>query len=243
VNHAYGAESRLSHDHVLQLDRLLERFFRDLDATLGKNNYIVVLTADHGFMPNPEHSQALGREAGRVSPGQILAKLNAALAPQFGEGRWAVAMSGQAVAFDRALIADRGTDAAALADEVRKWLLAEKYVEAAYTRREIEDAGASGPYLEQVRKSWYPERSGDVAVVLKPNWMYGSSTGYTTHGSAHEYDTHVPILFYGPRWIKPARIEARVEVADIAPTLAKLLRIPAPSASEGTLLPLEAPRR
>jgi len=233
----------LSHDHLLQLDRLLERFFRDLDSTLGKNSYVAVLTADHGFMPNPDHSQALGRDAGRVSSTQLLAKLNSALAPRFGEGRWALAISAQAIALDRALIAERGTDAAALADEVRKLLLAEKFVEASYTRREIEDVGASGPYLEQVRNSWYPDRSGDVAVVLKPYWMFGSSTGYTTHGSPHSYDTNVPILFYGPRWVKPARVDTRVEVADIAPTLARILSIPAPSGSEGRLLPLEAPRR
>src|SRR5471032_382688 len=46
INHAYGAESRLSHDHVLQLDRLLEAFFADLDRTVGKDNYVAVLTAD-----------------------------------------------------------------------------------------------------------------------------------------------------------------------------------------------------
>jgi arylsulfatase A-like enzyme len=115
-------------------------------------------------------------------------------------------------------------------------LLDEKYVEAAYTRREIEGGAASGAYVDQIRKGWYPSRSGDVAVVLKPHWMYGSSTGYTTHGSPHDYDTHVPILFYGPRWVKLARIDTRVEVADIAPTLASLLKVAAPSSSEGKVL-------
>jgi hypothetical protein len=33
-------------------------------------------------------------------------------------------------------------------------------------------------------------------------------------------------------------VDSRVEVADIAPTLARLLGVPAPSASEGKLLPL-----
>ena len=51
VNHAFSAESRLSHDHVLQLDLLLQSFFADLDARVGKDNYVVALTADHGFMP------------------------------------------------------------------------------------------------------------------------------------------------------------------------------------------------
>jgi len=89
-----------------------------------------------------------------------------------------------------------------------------------------------------MRKSWNPERSADVQLALKPWWMMSSSTSMTTHGSPHPYDTHVPILFYGPPWMKAGRTDTRVEVADIAPTLARLLRVPAPAASEGKPLPL-----
>ena len=67
VNHAYSAESRISHDHLLHVDRLLQTFFRDLDTTIGRDNYVVVLTADHGFMPAPDHSRSLGRDAGKQS--------------------------------------------------------------------------------------------------------------------------------------------------------------------------------
>ena len=68
--------------------------------------------------------------------------------------------------------------------------------------------------------------------------MMSSSTSSTTHGSPHPYDTHVPILFYGPAWITPGRVDSRVEVVDIAPTLSQLLGIPVPAASEGSLLPV-----
>jgi arylsulfatase A-like enzyme len=87
-----------------------------------------------------------------------------------------------------------------------------------------------------MRRSWHPDVSGDVQYTLKPNWMFGSAVA--THGSPHPYDTHVPIMVYGPRWVKSGRIDTRVEVADIAPTLARLLRVPAPAASEGRPLPL-----
>ena len=64
-----------------------------------------------------------------------------------------------------------------------------------------------------------------------------------THGSPYAYDTHVPILGYGPRWIGRGRVDARVEVVDIAPTLSRILKIAAPAQSEGKLLPLPAPAR
>ena len=239
INHGFSAESRISHDHLLHLDRHLERFFRDLDASVGKDRYLVVLTADHGFMPAPEVSQAQGRDAGRLSGSQLIARLNAGLAPRFGEGRWVLAISAQAAVLNHALVAERKVDGGSLLEETRNLLLAEKAVAAAYTRREIETNSRSGaPFFEQVRKAWDSQRSGDIQVVLKPYWMYSSSTSMTTHGSPHAYDTQVPILFYGPRWVKAGRVDVRAEVADIAPTLARVLGIPAPSSSEGKALPL-----
>jgi len=146
------------------------------------------------------------------------------------------------VVLNRALIAERKVDAAALQAETRRLLLEEKSVTAAYLRDEIESNSRAGaPYFESIRRTWDPERSGDIAVVLKPYWMYSSSTSMTTHGSPHAYDTQVPILLYGPRWIRAGRVDQRVEVVDIAPTLANLLRVPAPSSAEGRPLPLPAP--
>ena len=102
---------------------------------------------------------------------------------------------------------------------------------------ELRDA----PFFDAMRKSWHPDISGDVQFILKPRWMFASGATGTTHGSPYDYDTHVPIMFYGPRWVRPARVDTRVEVVDIAPTLARWLAVPAPSASEGHLLPLAPP--
>lgn len=240
VNHAFSAESRLSHDHLLQLDRMLQAFFQDLDARVGKDNYLVMLTADHGFMPAPEYNASQGREAGRVNSGQVLARVNAGLEKRFGEGKWAAGYSGSSVLFNKALIAQRQVDANALAEETRTLLMAEPGFAAAYTRRELASGSRAGaPHFEQMQKSWHAAVSGDVQYSLKPGWMFGNSVA--THGSPHAYDTQVPILMYGPAWVKPGRVDARVEVVDIAPTLARVLRVAAPSSAEGKLLPLPGP--
>ena len=88
VNHAYSAESRLSHDHVLQLDRLLQSFFHDLDTWVGKDHYVAVLTADHGFMPSITWSAEQGLSSGRVDGTQTLNSVNSGLEKRFGPGRW-----------------------------------------------------------------------------------------------------------------------------------------------------------
>lgn len=238
VNHAYSAESRLSHDHLLQLDRMLQAFFQDLDARVGKDNYLVMLTADHGFMPSPDYLASQGRGAGRVNSSQVLWRVNTGLEKRFGEGKWTAGFSGSSLLFDKKLIAQKQADPNALAEEARTLLLAEPGFAAAYTRRELASASRAGaPFFDQIRKSWHADVSGDVQYSLKPGWMFGNTVA--THGSPHPYDTQVPILMYGPAWIKPGRIDARVEVVDIAPTLSRLLRIAPPSAAEGKLLPLQ----
>jgi arylsulfatase A-like enzyme len=74
-------------------------------------------------------------------------------------------------------------------------------------------------------------------MALRPYWMMTSSSSSTTHGSPHPYDTHVPIMMYGPAWVEAGKYDARVDIVDIAPTIAAILGIPVPAASEGRILP------
>ncbi|HEX6017715.1 MAG TPA: alkaline phosphatase family protein [Burkholderiaceae bacterium] len=239
VNHAFSAESRLSHDHLLHLDRLFQAFFEDLDALVGKDNYVTVLTADHGFMPAPETSLAAGRHAGRQSASQTLTRVNAGLAQKFGAGTWARFFSASALVLDHKLIDERKVDRLAVQEEARALLLKEEGVAVVYTRDELAgNTRAGAPLFDQMRKSWNAQRSGDLQVALEPYWMFTSSSSTTTHGSPHAYDTNVPILFYGPRWVKRGMVSERVEVSGVAPTLAGMLQIPPPATSEGKVLPI-----
>src|SRR5205085_4632528 len=131
VNHRWSAESRLSHDHFLQLDRLLQAFFADLDRTVGRDRYVAVLTADHGFMPAPELSQARGEGGGRLSGSQLLAAVNTAVEQRFQAPKLVAGMSASALVLDRRQIAARGLDADAVADAARDALLAQAGIAAA----------------------------------------------------------------------------------------------------------------
>jgi predicted AlkP superfamily pyrophosphatase or phosphodiesterase len=238
VNHRWSAESRLSHDHLLQVDRLLQAFFRDLDGRVGRNNYVVVLTADHGFMPAPEYSLSQGHVAGRLSGSGTVNRLNTILERDFGVAKLVQALSASAVLLDRSQLAQR-SDAAAIMEAVRRGLLADPAVAAAYTRPELESGSRSGaPYFDQMRRTWHRDVSGDVQYVLKPYWMMTSTSSIATHGSPHPYDTNVPVMFWGPHWIKAGPNAAPAEVVDIAPTLASLLGVPPPPANEGRVLPV-----
>lgn len=237
VNHQWSAESRLSHDHVLQLDRLLQEFLRALDARVGREHYLAVLTSDHGFMPSPDWLGTQGHQGGRLATSQVLAQVDEALERRFGVARLVAFSSASALVLDRTLLAAHRLDGDAVAQAARASLAAMAGIAAAYTRRELDTGSRAGaPWFREVQRSWHRERSGDVQYMLQPHWMLGQATA--THGSPHGYDTHVPLLLWGPRWVQPGRVAARVEAVDLAPTLARLLGIAAPAASAGRPLPL-----
>lgn len=243
INHAWSAESRLSHDHVLRLDLMLQDFFQHLDTVVGKDRYLAVVTSDHGFTPAPEWSAAQGHDARRYNLNPGVARIGAALEARFGRGRWLLGRSANALVVNHALATQRNVNVDEVIEEARRLLLAEPVIEAAYTRNEIESGSRTGhPWFDRVSRSFYPGRSGDVHYVIRRYWMIAGPTTHSaaTHGSPHPEDANVPIAFYGPAWIAPGRRDAPVETVDIAPTIARILGVPAPSASEGKVLPILA---
>ena len=85
-----------------------------------------------------------------------------------------------------------------------------------------------------IKKGYYPERSGDIVFVLEPNVIIYGDRG-TTHGSGYDYDTHVPLIFYG-NGINKGKTSVRTEITDIAPTINELLGIENSSAYSGKIL-------
>lgn len=243
VNHAYGPESRLSHDHMLQLDQHLQAFFRYLDDKVGAGNYVAMLTSDHGFIDTPVWSATQKLETGRLHLGQTLSWLNAGLSQKFGAGQWVLGGSGGGILLDGKLIAARKLNSAALDSEAKTLLLQVDGIADVFTREQYLSADVSTPYLAMMRKSWHPDIASSLQLLMKPHWLISSSTAGSSHGTPYATDTHVPILAYGPRWFGPGKVESPVEVADIAPTLSHLLGQRAPAQSEGRPLPLPAPVR
>ncbi|MBA2961465.1 MULTISPECIES: alkaline phosphatase family protein [Ramlibacter] len=236
VNHAYSAESRLSHDHLLQLDRLLQGFFQDLDTLVGRDRYLAVLSADHGFTPLPEYTKSQGRDAGRVNLREMSARVNAELERSFGATPLVQVSPSSSLVVDRRLAAQRGLDLDRVAEVAREALLREPTIAAAYTRRELERGSLpDAPYFAAARRTWHPDVSGDVQYVLKQGWIATSNAA--THGSPYPDDTHVPLLLWGPHWVRAGRVDTPVAPVDLAPTLARVLGLPPPPSSEGKPLP------
>lgn len=233
INHAFGPESRLSHDHTLHLDRHLQGFFRFLDQTVGAGNYVLALTADHGFTDTPEWAASQGRDAGRFINAPALAAVNAALVARFGVDKLARGFSAAGLLLNEALAAERGLDFGAVQAVARDELLKLPGVVTVFTREQMLGSDTTTPHLEAMRKSFDPTRAAQLQIVLKPHWIFSYRPGGSTHGSPYTYDTQVPLLFWGPGYVGQGEVQARAEVADLAPTLAAIAGLPAPAQAQG----------
>ena len=237
VNHAFGPESRMSHDHLQRLDRLLANFFNYLDKRVGLENTVVVLTADHGFPNTPEFSRAIKRDAQRISSKEMMTALNQHLKEQFGVDKLATKWSGPQILLDYPLITQKSLKREDVENNAARFLLTYPGIADVFTRTQFEQGTVPATRIAKLmQRSWNKQVSGDITVVTKPYWYFGSGNHGTSHGSPYSYDTNVPLIIMGKNRIKAGVYSQYAEVVDIAPTLSHLLRIRPPSGSEGRIL-------
>jgi arylsulfatase A-like enzyme len=236
INHGFGPESRISQDHLLRVDRALAAFFDYLDKRIGADNVVITLSADHGFMNAPEYSVANNIPGGRVDAAKLMQGLNGALQARFGiKENFAPRFSYPAIALDQQLIAKHSLNRAEVEGVAARFIMGIPGMAQVFTRTELENGAIPNtPLRAQVLKAWNRDVSGDLYLVQQPGVMFGSNV--VTHGSPYSYDTNVPLMLYGKRWIKPGKYPRAAAVADLAPTLSYLLEIRPPSGSEGRVL-------
>jgi arylsulfatase A-like enzyme len=235
VNHAFGPESRQSQDHLLRVDRALAGFFDYLDSRVGLDNVVITLSADHGFVNAPEYNASIAMPGVRLNSPKLIEELNAHLAARFGPGNHAVRLSYPTIILDQALIAKKALNPSEVESAAARFLGNYPGIAAVFTRTQLETGALPDvPLSRQVLRAWNRELSGDLYLVLVPNAIFGGLVA--THGSPWTYDTNVPLVLYGRRWIQPGKQSHAAVVADLAPTLSFLLDIRPPSASEGRVL-------
>ena len=236
VGHAVGPDDPQVRDMAIRTDALFRKFFDRLDKDVGLQNVLVVMTADHGVAPVPEVSIARKMPGGRLGAGVIEKTVQSALESRYGKGNW-VAGSFESVTYlNTDAIAQRKLDRAEVTRAAADALSTLAHVSRVYTREQLL-AGAfpQDATSTRVANGYYPSRSGDLFVLLDPYWLFGGGNKGTTHGTALDYDTHVPVIFFGPG-IRAGKYYESVTVNDIAPTLAALLGVEQPSGSAGRVL-------
>jgi predicted AlkP superfamily pyrophosphatase or phosphodiesterase len=205
VGHDFGPDSHEVQDTLFRLDQTLGQLLAVLDASVGRDKYVIGLSSDHGVSRIPEAMKQEGGDAGRVLNATVLKAAEAAMTAAHGPGPHVTH-----VEYTEPLLAA---------------LRRQPGVDRVMTAAGLASRRNSADVLERAAAlSYHPDESGDVVVILKPTWI-GTNTSAATHGSAQWYDQHVPVIFVGAG-VKPGRYTSAASPADLAPTLASTIALP-----------------
>ena len=219
VGHDFGPRSQEVQDMYVRLDRTVGALLDRLDALVGRDEYVVALTADHGVSMIPDQAIKEGRDAGRITAAAIVDPIEKRMQAALGSGKYIARMTGNDLYFEHGQFEKLAKSPEALA-AVIDTIAATPGIARVFRADELRGAADShDPLLRAAALSYVPDRSGDLIFALKPGWMIGSSG--TTHGSASPDDQHVPVVFMG-RGVKPGRYTSAATPADVTPTLAAL---------------------
>jgi predicted AlkP superfamily pyrophosphatase or phosphodiesterase len=233
VGHAFGPNAIEVEDTYLHLDRDLGDFFHFLDNKVGKGQYLVFLSADHGVSHVPGFASQNNIPGGVLDAG-IEKALDSLLRKQFGDYKFILATTNSQLFFNHHLMDSLKTDKAAVSRSVINYLSALKGIDRVFETSNVMNIPLVNEIRTKVVNGYYPSRSGDIQIIAKSGWMNEGTTG-TTHGSWNPYDTHIPLLWYG--WnVKHGKTNREIYMTDIAPTVAGLLHVQMPSGSIGKVI-------
>ncbi|MCH5718117.1 alkaline phosphatase family protein [Niabella hibiscisoli] len=233
VGHKYGPNSIEIEDVYLRLDKELGAFYKYLDQKLGKGNYLVFLTADHGAAHAINFMKEYKMPAEFLELKKITTSLNDALKAQFGAEKIVLSNTNYQINFNKKVIKEQKLDYDAIKKASLKFL---KDVPELQFVIDVENIGAE-PIPQVIREmtinGYNNKRSGAIQLIPYPAWFEGGYGGTgTTHGTWNPHDTHIPLVWMG--WgIKPGKSNREVYMTDIAPTVAALLRIQMPNGAIG----------
>lgn len=225
VGHQFGIRSKELEDTYIRMDREIAELLHGLDETVGQNNYTLFLTADHAAGDHPKYSELMKLPGREFSSNTIKSDLESQLKAKFGEKKYISHMDMSQIYLTNVSQGDP-----AIIDYILKYVRALDGVQSAYHKNKLDGlVFVQGEIASLLSKSIHAKNSGDIFIIYKPGWMEKRNYG-TTHGTRYNYDTHVPLIFYGKNIPKGQTIKKHT-ITQIAPTLAFLLDIPLPNSS------------
>ncbi len=231
IGHRFGPNSKEVQDTYMRLDKNIAALLESLDNKVGKDNYVLFLTADHAVAEVPAYLTENNVPSGNFDKDQI-DELNGMISKKYGDGSWIENVSNYQVFLNHQKRAANNVDLHDIQDFVAHTILNFTGVSRSYPAHEISNLDFSAGGLKgMMTRGYNQKRSGDVLMALEPAWIIRGNTG-STHGSAFTYDTHVPLLWYGSNIQKGTSYEYKT-ITQIAPTLSMMLDVMLPNGATG----------
>lgn len=234
VGHKFGPQSVEIEDTYLRLDKDLEDFLNYLDTQIGVNNYTVFLTADHGVVEVPSYLQSIKIPAHYLDTNSLIRYVNSVTKKYFNSSKLVENISNYQIFLNKEKIESLRLDKNEVAEKLVDELVNYKGIYKSISAKSLQNTHFTSGVLNSLQNGYNQKLSGDVLLIPLPATLTGSKTG-TSHGSGYNYDTHVPIIFYG-NGINKGSSKKRHHIIDIAPTIANLLEIEPSNASTGKII-------
>lgn len=230
VGHAYGLRAVETEDIYLRLDKDLEEILAVLDMEIGKNNYTVFLTADHGAADVPRQLMDNKIPAGYIREKSLVKEIRNFLKTNYGDTLLYSSISNEQVFLNEDLIAKMKLNKNDIESAIAKHLVKLPGIAEAYTSSTFIN-GSFGPrdYRNLLLNGYNHKLSGNVVYIYQPAWLEHEEKG-TTHGAGYNYDTHIPVIFFG-NGVKKGQSRNYVTITQIAPTISELLKINQPNST------------
>jgi len=232
IGHRFGPSSVEMGDAILRLDDEIRYLLSYLNDSIGKRNILIYFTSSHGISEIPSVLEYNRIPSGYFRQNQALQLLRSYMNAVYGEGDWIKGYSERQVFLNRTLIEDARLPLDEVQKKVTRFLVQFTGVAAAYPYSAFESNDFGDGNLKRIMNNFNPQRSGDVIITLNPGWVEKEGDYVTNHNSPYEYDSHVPLIWYG--WvINRENVSRKVNIADIAATLSSLCKVPYPNACTG----------
>jgi hypothetical protein len=219
----------------------LANLFAKIDKTVGLDNTLIVLSADHGSPNAPGYSKTHGIPAGYINTNDWdMSETVNRIQTKYGIEEDLVQQYLHPYLYlSPAINALPETEKDNIQRQIANEI--EGFPNVAYAIPSIalnNNAILSNDIVELVRNNYNENRSGDIYIVFEPNWFINDFDGLTvasTHGSPWQYDSFVPIIFAGAN-VTPKNVYRRVHTTAIARTLSAIVGANPPSGSKGHVL-------
>ncbi len=234
MGHTFGPNSIEAEDTYLRLDKDIADFLNYLDATVGKGNYLLFLSADHGVLQVPGFLKEHKIPAEIYNTNILSEKLKSRISDVFGLKNAIATIENNQVYLNDQEIKNAGKNLAAVEDEVVHFLNEQPFIAYAFVNNNLAMATIPSPMKTRLINGYNPKRSGQIGYIQKPGYIGDGSTG-TTHGAWNPYDAHIPLIWFGYN-IKSGKTNRETYMTDIAPTISAILNIQMPSGSVGKVI-------
>ncbi|WP_139423070.1 alkaline phosphatase PafA [Chryseobacterium mulctrae] len=231
AGHKFGPNSIEVEDVYLRLDQDLAQFFKYLDGKVGKNQYTVFVSADHGGAHSVGFLKEHKINTGFFGEG-MEKSLNEKLKSKFGVDKLINGVDNYQIYFDRKLMTDNKLELEDIKEFAIKELEKDPTVLYAVSTTEVQEATIPEPIKQRIINGINRQRSGDIQLISHDSMLPPYSKTGTTHSVWNSYDAHIPLIFMG--WgIKHGESNKQYHMTDIAPTVSALLHIQFPSGNVG----------